>query len=110
MERNGIEYDEATGFPKLPVGLYWQIEDRKTWLRLAIVFEFKYVKSFLGIKYGGFSRYEVHEDLYRSLNTDYLSDDEIKDKAEAIYKEYADAQAAKDRVDSLIGLYPPKKL
>lgn len=111
MERNDIEYDPETGLPQLREGLFWRIGDTSSgYLAISIEHEVSYHKEFMGVKYGKRTDLKTYEGLYAHIRTSAMSDDEIKDKAEELYTELDRLDATKARIESLVGIYPPKKL
>jgi hypothetical protein len=112
VELNEIEYDEATGLPKLRDGLFWKISDDKSgYISISVVVESTYSQySFLGIKWGSVTRYDTYEGLYGYLRETEMSDADIKLKAEDLYLQLSTLDSRKKRAASLAGIYPPKNL
>lgn len=113
MEPEEIEYDPKTNLPTLRDGLFWQISTTEGgYVTLSIVQYVTHHKhSFLGIKWGEVSEYKkAYEGLYSFVRDDSLSDTEIKKEAEKLYTDLNTIVAHKERVASLVGIYPPKKL
>lgn len=112
MERNGIEYDPMTNLPKLREGLLWKIgtTSSRGYLTISIEHEVQLYKELMGVKYGKHTELRTYEGLYRHLRTDDLSNEAIRAKADELYTELDTLTVNKARMDSLVGLYPPKSL
>ena len=113
MEPSEIEYDPETNLPKLRDGLVWQIRESASsgYLSISIVESVTYAKhTFLWLEWGLTTEYRTYEGLYSILRTDGLSDIAVQSKAEELFRELDRRDETKNRVSSLVGIYPPHKL
>lgn len=116
MGHSEIEYDEATGLPKLRDGLFWKISDTgSSYLSISVERKVTYHKHtfnfiFWDFNWGEVTEYHTYEGLYGYLKDHELSDEDVREKADELYRKLADLEKNKDRIKSLVGIYPPKKL